>query len=117
MEYLRISGKLGSSDEPYVKYEDYINGCTIFAFQLSTELPNKSYRQERYKRGNTSLYVQFAKALAKSVTVFVVGDFEARSVSFLRRRYHPISLVLFVNAFAFRFEVNRFGGVTTTYHV
>jgi hypothetical protein len=78
-ELLRISGNQNSGIQPYVKYEDFINGCTIFPFQLSTELPNKEFRQFTHKRGDVRCYCTFGDgAVVRNITLIALGDYESR---------------------------------------
>ena len=56
-----------------ISYEDYMNGCTLFCFDLSPSLID-GHVAEPIKSGNLRLEVTFSKALPEPVHVIVYGE-------------------------------------------
>ncbi len=74
LELFRILQQTSGVDAG-ITYEDFLNGYTIFAFQLSESLPSTQYVTEK-KRGDTVVCFDFHEKPDKPSIMFVVGVFQ-----------------------------------------
>jgi len=69
------TGKLGSDEGLFVSREDYGNGYTLYAFDLTTDLREDDHFS-LVRQGSVRLALKFAQALPATVTVIAYAKFE-----------------------------------------
>ena len=69
------TGKLGSDEGLFIDREDYGNGYTLYAFDLTADLGEDDHFS-LVKQGSVRLALKFRQALAVTVTVIAYVEFE-----------------------------------------
>ena len=67
-------GKFGQDEGNQLSREDYLNGFTLFAFDLTPELEEGGTCSGVHE-GNLKLEIHFSKPLPSTINVIVLGEF------------------------------------------
>ena len=72
----QATGKYFQDEDNGISREDFENGYSLFAFDLTPDLSSDSEVHGHLTRGNLRIELGFADALTKTVTLIVYGEFD-----------------------------------------